>query len=184
VIDAPLAFDVSRTRIDASDLSSGLFRPILDLNKRKQARGDRTAGKIDAERPGLLRDRRLRHRHQRAGRQQVAWTPTIAKWLRPLSPNAERFWKREQRSSAIRSQVAAPCGRIETTWPLRYIARPARRADRLSARRPRVLRTLCWRNLAFDCRSLLAFQNRRRSATAAAPLRDGRVQATCVDQPR
>ncbi len=27
---------------------------------------------------------------------QVAWTPTIAKWLRPLSPSAERFWQREQ----------------------------------------------------------------------------------------
>src|SRR5262249_56099501 len=27
---------------------------------------------------------------------KVAWTPTIAKWLRPLSPSAERFWKREQ----------------------------------------------------------------------------------------
>ena len=26
---------------------------------------------------------------------QVAWTPTIAKWLRPLSPSAERFRKRE-----------------------------------------------------------------------------------------
>ena len=26
---------------------------------------------------------------------QVAWTPTIAKWLRPLSPNAERFRERE-----------------------------------------------------------------------------------------
>ena len=27
---------------------------------------------------------------------QVAWTPTIAKWLRPLSPSAERFRKRER----------------------------------------------------------------------------------------
>jgi len=27
---------------------------------------------------------------------RVAWTPTIAKWLRPLSPNAQRFWQREQ----------------------------------------------------------------------------------------
>ena len=27
---------------------------------------------------------------------QVAWTPTIAKWLRPLSPSAERFREREQ----------------------------------------------------------------------------------------
>ena len=26
----------------------------------------------------------------------VAWTPTIAKWLRPLSPSAQRFWDREQ----------------------------------------------------------------------------------------
>ena len=25
----------------------------------------------------------------------VAWTPTIAKWLRPLSPSAERFRERE-----------------------------------------------------------------------------------------
>src|ERR1043165_6950945 len=27
---------------------------------------------------------------------RVAWTPTIAKWLRPLSPSAERFRKREK----------------------------------------------------------------------------------------
>jgi Amidohydrolase family len=27
---------------------------------------------------------------------QVAWTPTIAKWLRPLSPSAERFREREK----------------------------------------------------------------------------------------
>src|SRR5262249_24406709 len=26
---------------------------------------------------------------------RVAWTPTIAKWLRPFSPSAERVWKRE-----------------------------------------------------------------------------------------
>ena len=26
----------------------------------------------------------------------MAWTPTIAKWLRPLSPSAERFRKRER----------------------------------------------------------------------------------------
>jgi len=27
---------------------------------------------------------------------RVAWTPTIAKWLRPLSPSAQRFWQKEE----------------------------------------------------------------------------------------
>ncbi len=40
---------------------------------------------------------------------QVAWTPTIAKWLRPLSSNAERFQKKRKRDLE-RSQCRSSCG--------------------------------------------------------------------------
>src|SRR3954466_9509765 len=73
------------------------YSSIRDLQKRNQLAVDRTAGKIDAEVAGAQYDidgfddvieAMVEH--------QVAWTPTIAKWLRPLSPSAQRFWQREQ----------------------------------------------------------------------------------------
>jgi imidazolonepropionase-like amidohydrolase len=73
------------------------YSSIRDLKKRNQLAVDRTAGRIDAEVAGAQYDvdgfddviKAMVDHH-------VAWTPTIAKWLRPLSPSAQRFWQREQ----------------------------------------------------------------------------------------
>lgn len=73
------------------------YSSILDLEKRRKLAVDRTAGLIDAEEAGAL--------YEVEGfdtviaamvANKVAWTPTIAKWLRPLSSHAQRFWDREQ----------------------------------------------------------------------------------------
>src|ERR1700722_561490 len=73
------------------------YTSIMDLDKRHKLEVDRTAGRIDAEEAGALYEPEnydkviapmVAH--------HVAWTPTIAKWLRPLSSNAQRFWQREQ----------------------------------------------------------------------------------------
>jgi hypothetical protein len=73
------------------------YSSILDLNKRNKLAVDRTAGRIDAEEAGAFYETEGFDTVIKAlVDNKVAWTPTIAKWLRPLSPNAERFWKREQ----------------------------------------------------------------------------------------
>jgi imidazolonepropionase-like amidohydrolase len=73
------------------------YTSIMDLDRRRKLAIDRTAGRIDAEEAGALYETEnfdkviapmVEHR--------VAWTPTIAKWLRPLSPSAQRFWQKEQ----------------------------------------------------------------------------------------
>jgi imidazolonepropionase-like amidohydrolase len=73
------------------------YSSIRDKEKRLKLARDRTEGRIDAEVAGA--------RYEVEGfddvikamvEHKVAWTPTIAKWLRPLSPSADRFWKREQ----------------------------------------------------------------------------------------
>jgi imidazolonepropionase-like amidohydrolase len=73
------------------------YTSIADLDKRHKLEIDRTAGRIDAEEAGALYEPEnydkviapmVAH--------HVAWTPTIAKWLRPLAANAPRFWQREQ----------------------------------------------------------------------------------------
>lgn len=73
------------------------YTSIMDLGKRHKLEVDRTAGRIDAEQAGAL------YEPQNYDRviapmvaHHVAWTPTIAKWLRPLSSYAPRFWQREQ----------------------------------------------------------------------------------------
>ena len=75
--------------------SSMLYPPA-----RRKLAEDRLAGKIDQEIAGSyyqtenydrIIDAMVKH--------GVAWTPTIAKWLRPLSPSAERFRQRENRNS-------------------------------------------------------------------------------------
>jgi hypothetical protein len=69
----------------------------MELEKRRKLAVDRTAGKIDAEEAGALYETDGFDAVIKAMvDNKVAWTPTIAKWLRPLSPSAERFWKREQ----------------------------------------------------------------------------------------
>jgi len=73
------------------------YTSIMDINRRRKLAIDRTAGRIDAEEAGALYESEnfdkviapmVEH--------HVAWTPTIAKWLRPLSPSAQRFWQKEQ----------------------------------------------------------------------------------------
>jgi imidazolonepropionase-like amidohydrolase len=73
------------------------YTSIMDHDRRLKLAIDRTAGRIDAEEAGALYETEnydkviapmVEH--------HVAWTPTIAKWLRPLSPNAQRFWQKEQ----------------------------------------------------------------------------------------
>src|SRR3984957_2918322 len=73
------------------------YTSIMDLDRRRKLAVDRTAGRIDAEVAGALYETEnydkviapmVEH--------HVAWTPTIAKWLRPLSPSAQRFWQKEQ----------------------------------------------------------------------------------------
>jgi imidazolonepropionase-like amidohydrolase len=73
------------------------YTSITDVKKRHQLEVDRTAGRIDAEMAGALYE----PEHYDAViapmvAHHVAWTPTIAKWLRPLSSYAPRFWQREQ----------------------------------------------------------------------------------------
>ena len=73
------------------------YSSIMDLNKRNQLAVDRTAGRIDAEEAGALYEVEGFDAVIKAMvDNKVAWTPTIAKWLRPLSPSAQRFWQREQ----------------------------------------------------------------------------------------
>ena len=73
------------------------YSSILDLDKRRRLAVDRTAGRIDAEEAGALYETENFDVVIKAMvENKVAWTPTIAKWLRPLSPSAERFWKRER----------------------------------------------------------------------------------------
>jgi imidazolonepropionase-like amidohydrolase len=73
------------------------YSSITDLNKRNQLAVERTAGRIDAEEAGALYEVEGFDAVIKAMvDNKVAWTPTIAKWLRPLSPSAGRFWKREQ----------------------------------------------------------------------------------------
>jgi imidazolonepropionase-like amidohydrolase len=73
------------------------YSSIMDLEKRHKLAVERTEGRIDAEVAGAQYEvegfdaviKAMVDHH-------VAWTPTIAKWLRPLSPSAQRFWQREQ----------------------------------------------------------------------------------------
>ncbi len=73
------------------------YSSILDLEKRRKLAVDRTAGRLDAEEAGAFYEVEGFDTVIKAlVEHKVAWTPTIAKWLRPFSPSAERFWKREQ----------------------------------------------------------------------------------------
>ncbi len=73
------------------------YTSIMDLARRRKLAVDRTAGRIDAEEAGALyQTENFDQVISALVRNHVAWTPTIAKWLRPLSPSAQRFWQREQ----------------------------------------------------------------------------------------
>jgi imidazolonepropionase-like amidohydrolase len=73
------------------------YTSIMDLDRRRKLAIDRTAGRIDAEEAGALYETENFDKVIAAMvEHHVAWTPTIAKWLRPLSPSAQRFWQKEQ----------------------------------------------------------------------------------------
>ena len=73
------------------------YTSIMDIDRRRKLAIDRTAGRIDAEEAGALYEIENFDKVIAAMvGHHVAWTPTIAKWLRPLSPSAQRFWQKEQ----------------------------------------------------------------------------------------
>jgi len=87
----------SRAGVDAIEhIWSVGYSSIPYVPARRKLAQDRLGGVIDqelagayyqTENYGAVIDAMVEH--------QVAWTPTIAKWLRPLSPSAERFRERE-----------------------------------------------------------------------------------------
>jgi hypothetical protein len=72
------------------------YSSILDVQKRRKLAEDRLAGKIDAEVAGAQYEPENYDAVIKAMvDHHVAWTPTIAKWLRPLSPSMARFRQKE-----------------------------------------------------------------------------------------
>ena len=72
------------------------YSSILYAPARRKLAEDRLAGKIDQEIAGAYyQTENFDAIIETLVEHNVAWTPTIAKWLRPLSPNAERFRQRE-----------------------------------------------------------------------------------------
>jgi imidazolonepropionase-like amidohydrolase len=93
------------------------YSSIMELAKRHKLAVDRTAGRIDAEEAGALYETDGFDTVIKAMvDNKVAWTPTIAKWLRPLSPSAERFWKREQEILANPKAKFPPAVRVITEF--------------------------------------------------------------------
>ena len=73
------------------------YTSIPDLKRRHELAEQRLAGNIEQEIAGSYYEPEHYDRVIEAMvKHGVAWTPTIAKWLRPLSPSAERFRAREQ----------------------------------------------------------------------------------------
>ena len=93
------------------------YTSIMDPKKRHQLEIDRTAGRIDAEMAGALYE--PEHYDEVIApmvAHHVAWTPTIAKWLRPLSSYAPRFWQREQEILADPNANFPPAVRVITEF--------------------------------------------------------------------
>ena len=73
------------------------YSSILDVKRRRQLARQRLAGNIEQELAGSYYE--PENFDEVIGvmvEHGVAWTPTIAKWLRPLSPSAPRFRERER----------------------------------------------------------------------------------------
>jgi hypothetical protein len=69
---------------------------IADVDKRHKIAADRLAGKIDAEEAAALYETENFDKIIKTMvDNKVAWTPTVAKWFRPLSPSMQRFRERE-----------------------------------------------------------------------------------------
>ena len=72
------------------------YSSILDVKRRHELAEQRLAGNIEQEIAGSYYETENFDRVIDAMVEHgVAWTPTIAKWLRPLSPSAQRFRARE-----------------------------------------------------------------------------------------
>jgi hypothetical protein len=91
------AVESAKTRVDSIEhIWSVGFSSILYAPARRTLVADRLRGKIDQEVAGAFYQTENFDRVIGALVEHgVAWTPTIAKWLRPLSPSAERFRQRE-----------------------------------------------------------------------------------------
>ena len=73
------------------------YSSILDVKRRRQLAKQRLAGNIEQELAGSYYEPDNYDDIIKAMVDHgVAWTPTIAKWLRPLSPSAPRFRERER----------------------------------------------------------------------------------------
>ncbi|HKA44338.1 MAG TPA: amidohydrolase family protein [Burkholderiales bacterium] len=69
---------------------------IADVDKRRRIAADRLAGKVEAEEAAALYEvENFDKIIKTMVDNKVAWTPTVAKWFRPLSPSRERFRARE-----------------------------------------------------------------------------------------
>ena len=92
------AIGSSRAGIDAIEhIWSVGYSSILDVARRRQIGTDRLAGKIAQEQVGVYYEpKNYGEIIDVMVEKGVAWTPTIAKWFRPLSPSAERFRAKEQ----------------------------------------------------------------------------------------
>ena len=72
------------------------YSSILYEPSRRILAEDRLGGRVEQEIAGsYYQTENFDHVIAGMVKHRVAWTPTIAKWLRPLSPSAERFRKRE-----------------------------------------------------------------------------------------
>ncbi len=91
------AIELVKAGVDAIEhIWSVGYSSILYAPARRKLAEDRLGGKIEQELAGAY------YQTENFGRvieamvkNNVAWTPTIAKWLRPLSPSAKRFRERE-----------------------------------------------------------------------------------------
>jgi imidazolonepropionase-like amidohydrolase len=73
------------------------YSSILDVKRRRQLAKQRLAGNIEQELAGSYYEpENFDDVIAAMVEHGVAWTPTIAKWLRPLSPSAPRFRERER----------------------------------------------------------------------------------------
>jgi imidazolonepropionase-like amidohydrolase len=73
------------------------YSSIPDIKRRRQLAKQRLAGNIEQELAGSYYEiENFDEIIEVMVKHGVAWTPTIAKWLRPLSPSASRFRERER----------------------------------------------------------------------------------------
>jgi hypothetical protein len=93
------------------------YTSIMEPEKRRKLELDRTAGRIEAELAGALYE--PEHYDEVIApmvAHHVSWTPTLAKWLRPLSAYAPRFWQKEQEILADPNANFPPAVRVITEY--------------------------------------------------------------------